>query len=86
MNAKSSLMKFVFGFQVLDRPGFFVEPTIVTGLNASDSVVTRETFAPILYILKCHNVDEAIAMNNAVDQGLSSSLFTQNLGDIFKVI
>jgi len=76
--------KIEFGGKVLDRPGFFVEPTIVTGLNASDSVVTRETFAPILYILKCHNVDEAIAMNNAVDQGLSSSLFTQNLGDIFK--
>ena len=70
---------------MLDRPGFFVEPTIVSGLKADDSVVTRETFAPILYVLKCASLDEAIAVNNSVDQGLSSSLFSQNLGNIFKV-
>jgi aldehyde dehydrogenase family 7 protein A1 len=71
--------------KVLDRQGFFVEPTIISNLKPDDSVVMKETFAPILYVLKCHSVDEAIAINNCVDQGLSSSLFTQNLGDVFKV-
>ena len=49
------------------------------------SVVHRETFAPIVYILKCKSFDEAVAWNNEVDQGLSSSLFTKNLGHVFNV-
>lgn len=79
--------KIAFGGKaLLDRPGFFVEPTIITGLKADSPVVMSECFAPILYVLKCSDVDQAIAINNSVDQGLSSSLFTQNLGHIFKVI
>lgn len=75
-----------FGGQVMtDRPGFFVQPTIITGLKPNASVVMNECFAPILYVLKCKDMDEAIAINNSVDQGLSSSMFTQNLGQIFKV-
>jgi aldehyde dehydrogenase family 7 protein A1 len=77
----------VFGGKVMtDRPGFFVQPTIITGLKPTASVVMNECFAPILYVLKCEDMDEAIAINNSVDQGLSSSMFTQNLGQIFKVI
>ena len=68
----------------MDRPGFFVQPTIITGLKPNDSVVMNECFAPILYVLKCKDMDEAIIINNSVDQGLSSSMFTQNLGQIFK--
>ena len=69
----------------MERPGFFVQPTIITGLKANDPVVMTECFAPILYVLKCQSLDDGIAINNSVDQGLSSSLFTQNLGHIFKV-
>ncbi|EFX66442.1 hypothetical protein DAPPUDRAFT_302712 [Daphnia pulex] len=75
----------VFGGKVMtDRPGFFVQPTIITGLKPTASVVMSECFAPILYVLKCQDMDEAMAINNSVDQGLSSSMFTQNLGQIFK--
>lgn len=49
------------------------------------TVVHRETFAPIVYVLKCKSFEEAVAWNNEVDQGLSSSLFTKNLNHIFKV-
>jgi len=63
-----------------------VEPTIITGLAHDAPVVLRETFAPIVYILKCKSVDEAMEWNNEVEQGLSSSLFTQNIGNIFKWI
>ena len=75
-----------FGGKVLqDRPGFFVEPTIITGLKPNTPVVMNECFAPILYVLRyTGGVEEAIAINNSVDQGLSSSLFTNDLGKIFK--
>ncbi|KFM82283.1 Alpha-aminoadipic semialdehyde dehydrogenase, partial [Stegodyphus mimosarum] len=73
-----------YGGKVLEMPGNYVEPTIITGLPHDAEVVHRETFAPIVYILKTSSVDEAIKWNNEVKQGLSSSLFTQNLGNIFK--
>jgi aldehyde dehydrogenase (NAD+) len=41
--------------------------------------VHRETFAPILYVLTYDDLDEAIALNNAVPQGLSSSIFTTDM-------
>ncbi len=62
----------------LDRPGFFVEPTIVEASPAMD-IWKEETFAPILYVFKVHRDDEAISLQNAVDQGLSSAIFTRDL-------
>jgi aldehyde dehydrogenase family 7 member A1 len=78
--------KIVFGGKVLEREGFFVEPAIVTGLAYNSPVVMRETFAPIVYALKTKDLNDAIKINNCVDQGLSSSLFTQNISNIFQVI
>lgn len=68
----------VFGGNVLKRQGFFVEPTIVRAQPEWD-VVQRETFAPILYVMKYKNIDEAIALQNNVPQGLSSALFTNHI-------
>ena len=65
--------------------GNYVEPTIISGLPHDAEVVHRETFAPIVYVLKCRSVDQAIAINNEVEQGLSSSIFTKDLGNVFKV-
>jgi len=59
--------------------GNFVLPTIITGLENSDEVVQTETFAPILYVMPFRTLDDAIEMQNAVPQGLSSSIFTNNL-------
>ena len=70
---------------MLEREGNYVEPTIISGLAHDAPVVQKETFAPIVYVLKTSSMDEAIRWNNEVKQGLSSSLFTQNLGTIFKV-
>lgn len=74
------------GNQLKDREGFYVEPTIVTDLAHDNEIVHTETFAPILYIMKCKNLDEAIKWNNEVEQGLSSSLFTTNMQNLFKWI
>jgi aldehyde dehydrogenase (NAD+) len=66
------------GGHVLDRPGNFVQPTIARASNDWD-IVQHETFAPILYLIPFHHLDEAIAMNNGVRQGLSSAIFTDEL-------
>jgi len=47
--------------------------------------VQQETFAPIVYILEANSLEEAIDLNNGVEQGLSSSLFTKNIGNVFQV-
>jgi len=62
----------------IERPGFFVEPAIVKA--PPDLAMAREeTFAPILYVFEYESLDEAIAMHNSVDQGLSSAIFTESL-------
>ncbi|EPY75952.1 alpha-aminoadipic semialdehyde dehydrogenase-like isoform 2-like protein [Camelus ferus] len=74
----------VYGGKVMDRPGNYVEPTIVTGLDHSAPIAHTETFAPILYVFKFKNEDEVFVWNNEVKQGLSSSIFTKDLGRIFR--
>lgn len=75
-----------FGGKVIAREGFFVEPTIITGLSHDSPVVHRETFAPIVYVLKAPNLETAMEWNNEVDQGLSSALFTEDISQAFKWI
>ncbi|HJU39069.1 MAG TPA: aldehyde dehydrogenase family protein, partial [Tahibacter sp.] len=67
------------GAALTDRPGNFVLPTIITGVKNSDEVVQSETFAPILYVMPFKSLDEALALQNGVPQGLSSAIFTQNV-------
>ncbi len=56
---------------------YYVEPALVR-MPAQSDVVTRETFAPILYVLAYDDLDEAIALHNGVPQGLSSGIFTRD--------
>uniref|UniRef100_A0A803Y8X1 aldehyde dehydrogenase (NAD(+)) n=1 Tax=Meleagris gallopavo TaxID=9103 RepID=A0A803Y8X1_MELGA len=74
----------VYGGKVINRPGNYVEPTIVIGLAHNAPIVHTETFAPILYVLKFKEEEEVFAWNNEVKQGLSSSIFTRDLGRIFR--
>jgi len=64
------------GGRVRPGPGFWVEPTIIEHAGNEWPCVQRETFAPILYVITFETIDEAIALNNGVHQGLSSALFT----------
>jgi len=68
----------VYGGNVLNRPGFFVEPTLVQA-QPHWNILQRETFAPILYVMPFRTLEEAIALQNGVPQGFSSSLFTTDL-------
>ncbi len=56
----------------------FVEPTIIR-MPRQTPLVCEETFAPILYVMEYERLDDAIAMHNAVPQGLSSAIFTRDL-------
>ncbi|MCG2616637.1 aldehyde dehydrogenase family protein [Terrimonas sp. NA20] len=74
--------KFVVEGGVLEGKGYesgcYVKPCIAEA-KPGYSIVQHETFAPILYLLKYSTVDEAIAIQNGVPQGLSSSIMTLNL-------
>ena len=60
--------------------GFFVEPTIVRVPKSNQlPIAVEETFAPILYVFTFRDLDQAIAMNNDVPQGLSSAIFTDSV-------
>ena len=77
--AKASGGKVETGGAAIEGKGNFVLPAIVTGLTNDAEIVQHETFAPILYMMKFKTLDEALDMQNAVPQGLSSSIFTANL-------
>jgi aldehyde dehydrogenase (NAD+) len=77
-DAKQQGGQILFGGNVFKQPGFFVEPTIIAAHNDWE-IVQRETFAPILYVMKFREITEAIAMQNHACFGLSSALFTQQL-------
>jgi len=68
----------LYGGHVCELPGFFVEPTLAWAENQWE-VVQSETFAPILYVMTFRCFEEAIELQNAVPQGLSSALFTLNM-------
>lgn len=62
-----------------EHPGaYYVAPAVVR-MPAQSDIVAAETFAPILYVLTYDELDEAIALNNGVPQGLSSAIFTTDL-------
>ncbi len=62
----------------VEGPGYFVEPTIAQVENHWE-IVQRETFGPLLYVMKFKDFGEAVAMQNDVPQGLSSALFSNDL-------
>jgi len=79
-SARSLGGELLCGGRVLERAGFFVEPTIVRApQQASFPIAWEETFAPILYLFEVDSLEEAISANNAVTQGLSSAIFTDSV-------
>ena len=68
----------ISGGERMPRPGVYVRPAIVE-LPVHDGPVLEETFAPILYVFAYDDLSDAIALQNSVAQGLSSSIFTTDL-------
>jgi aldehyde dehydrogenase (NAD+) len=76
--ARSQGAQIVVGGGKIDRPGYFVEPTIARVPKDAD-ITQEETFAPILWVIEFDSLEEAIEIHNGVVQGLSSAIFTQSL-------
>jgi len=76
--AREQGARVVTGGSRLDRPGFFVEPTIAV-VPKDASITQQETFAPILWVIEFDTLEEAIEIQNGVTQGLSSAIFTESL-------
>jgi len=81
--------KVIFGGQVLSggkfASGNYVVPAVVETENYY-KMVQEETFAPIVYIIRYKTIEDAIALNNNVPQGLSSCIFTENLAEAEKFL
>ncbi|MET0696119.1 MAG: aldehyde dehydrogenase family protein [Acidimicrobiia bacterium] len=76
--AREQGARIVTGGNRLDRPGFFVEPTIAV-VPKEASITQQETFAPILWVIEFDTLEEAIEIQNGVTQGLSSAIFTESI-------
>ncbi len=61
------------------RDGWFFQPTIFTGVTPQMRIAKEEIFGPVLSVLACRSLEEAIEINNSVIYGLSSSIYTQDI-------
>lgn len=67
------------GGQRADRPGWFIEPTVITDVAQTDEIVQSEVFGPVVSIQSAATDDEMLLLANDVNYGLSASVWTTNL-------
>ena len=66
--------------------GFFFEPTILRGVRPGSRLACEEVFGPVLSVIRFSELDEAIRINNEVEYGLSSSLYTKDVRNAFRAM
>ncbi len=64
--------------------GFFHEPTVFTGVTPAMRIAREEIFGPVVSVIKCGSLDEAIAVTNDVAYGLSASIYTQDINRAYR--
>ncbi|MCU0247326.1 MAG: aldehyde dehydrogenase family protein [Bryobacter sp.] len=74
------------GGRRLDRPGYFVEPTVFANVTESMTIAREEIFGPVLAILKAKDFEDALRMANNTPFGLSASLQTTNVSRVFDYV
>lgn len=73
--------KVLAGGKRAGRPGFYLEPTLVTGLEQHDELVQEEIFGPVITVQTCPDADTGLAMANDVPFGLAGSVWTENIDE-----
>src|SRR4029077_21231002 len=66
--------------------GFFHEPTVFVDADAKMRVAREEIFGPVVSVVPCRSLEEAIAIGNGVDYGLSASIYTQDINRAFQAM
>jgi len=75
------------GTRILEETGgYFMAPTILTGVKPDDAIARDEVFGPVLAVLAFDTEDEAIALANATDYGLAAAVWTSNLSRAHRMV